>query len=256
MKTVILLVVLLTFGIVLFSCRFSSTSGESSVQQVAKASPSPSPNKWNEYKAILFVDQSFEDALLSENAPHNLYSQAYKEYKAGKPQQAKKSLKQLLLDPEAEVRARLWAWRALRQLGEKPPADIANEVQGVVLEVPVDNSVDALAAYSDGRVRYVNGKGGGAIIWETPDHPRIDPLVKQVMKDAQPVVAKTPAFDAHKPEKNDVIRVSILTYGGIHIVEAREGDISEGHIMGPVYEAGTRLFMALLEENEKAGKKP
>lgn len=256
MKTVILLVVLLAFGIVLLSCRLSTTSGESSVQQVAKASPSPSPNKFAEYKAILFVDQSFEDTILSENAPSDLYSQAYKEYKAGKPEEAKKRLRQILIDPQAEVRGRLWAWRALRQLGEKPPADIANEVQGVVLEVPVDNTVDTLAAYSDGRVRYVNGKGAGVVVWETPHHPRIDPLVKQVMKDAQPVVAKTPAFDVHKPEQNDVIRVSILTYGGIHIVEAREGDVSENHIMGPVYEAGTKLFIALMEENEKAGKKP
>lgn len=256
MKAVILLVALLTLGIVLLSCRFSRTSGESTVQQVAKPSPTPTATKLDEYKAILFVDQSFDDTVFGEHPPNDLYAQAYKEYKAGKPEDAKKILKQLLADPAAEVRIRLWTWRALRQLGEKPPANIANEVQGVVIEVPVNNTVDTLAAYSDGRVRYVNGSGAGIIVWETPDHERIGPLVKQVIKDAQPVVGKTPTFDSHKPENKGVIRVSILTYGGIHIVEAKDGDISEGHIMGPVYESGTRLFVALMEENDKARAKP
>src|SRR5690349_15588199 len=52
-------------------------------------------------------------------------------------------------DAFAEPRARLWAWTALRKLGEKPAPVFAQEVLGCVVEVPVDGGLDVLAAYSD-----------------------------------------------------------------------------------------------------------
>jgi hypothetical protein len=86
-------------------------------------------------------------------------------------------------------------------LGEKPSPSIGNEVQGVVLEFPIesseykDNWVDTLAAYSDSRARYLNGKTGTGIIWEAPEEPRVNSLVMSVMNAAKPLVEETPIFE-------------------------------------------------------------
>lgn len=256
MKTVILIIAVVVLGFIFLSCRslFKSQANLESSQEQTTQNANQATTNWDDYKNLLFVDQSLEELVNHYNAPDDLFSQAYKYVKDGKSEEAKKSLKQVLADPTAEVRAKLWAWRALRQLGEKPPSNIANEVQGVVLEVPVDNWVDTLAAYSDGRARYLNGKGG-AIVWELPEEARISSLVRSIINAAKPLVEKAPAFDKHQPTKNDVVRISILTYGGIHIVEAKQSDITENHTMSTVYNAGAQLFLALLEEDEKSKQK-
>jgi uncharacterized protein YxeA len=251
MKTLILIIVALVIGLIFLSCRFLSKSQANRESSQAQTTQNANQvTNWDDYKNLLFVDQSLEELVNHYSAPKDLFSQAYKYVKDGKSEDAKKSLKQVLADPTAEVRAKLWAWRALRQLGEKPPSNIANEVQGMVLEVPVDNWIDTLAAYSDGRARYLNGKGG-AIVWENPEEPRISSLVRSVIDAAKPLVEKSLVYDKHQPTKNDVVRVSILTYGGIHIIEAKQSDITENHIMSPVYNAGTQLFLALLEEDKR-----
>jgi hypothetical protein len=256
MNRMILTVAGLVIGAMLASgCSQSRTSVRSSVTQTDQARPSASPaarpTPWQDFTNLLFADQTLDEFVSHDNAPNPLFTSAYKYVKEGRPEAAKKSLKQVLADPDAELRTKLWAWRSLRQLGEKPPANIANEVQGLVLEVAVENGVDTLAAYSGGSARYVNALGG-AIVWEVPGENRISALITNAINAAKPLVEKSPVFDKHQPTKNDVLRVSILTYGGIHVVEAKQSDITEKHIMSPVYEAGTQLFLALLEENEKS----
>jgi hypothetical protein len=206
---------------------------------------------WDEYKQILFVDQSLEEIVKLNKAPDDPFIQAHQFVNGGKPAEARGILKQLLADPTAEVRTKLWAWNALRELGEKPPLNVANEIQGVVMEVPVDGWVDTLAAYSDGRARYVNGKSG-AIVWEIPEETRISSLVGNFIQAAKPLVEKAPLFRKHQPAKSDVVRISLLTFGGIRIIEVNQSDLTERHIMSSTYHAGTQLFLALLDEDQKS----
>lgn len=259
MKTLILIIAAVIIGHLSLSCHYvsklqanSDSSPQPVTQNVSQAAPSASPPNLDDYKELLFVDQSLEELVTRRGLPTDYFVKAYKHVKDGKPEEAKKSLRQLLADPAAEVREKLWAWRALRKLGEKLPPDISTEVVGVVLEVPVEDWLDTLAAYSDGRARYLNGKNGGMIIREVPDLTSLDSLVSEVIKAAKPLVEKAPVFDKHQLPKSDVVRVSILTYGGIHIIEAKESDITVNHPLAPVFGAGTRLFLALLEESEKA----
>ena len=247
MKTLILLATLITL-LALFSWQFFLRS-----QRQEQSTPSASLTDWGDYRDLLFVDQSL-DELVNKYSPDNLFVQAFKNIRDDKSEEAKGTLKQILADPTAEVRTRILVWKALRQLGEPPPANISDEVHGVVLEVPVDNWIDTLAAYLDGRARYLNGKRG-PIIWEAPEDPRMRPLVIEVVKSARSLVANTPAVEKHLPPKQSVIRVSILTYGGIHTLEAKDTDIlRKGHILAPVYDSGTKLFMALIEY-DKANRK-
>jgi len=102
----------------------------------------------------------------------------------GKPQEAKADLRQLLNSPETRVR--LWAWRALRDLGDKPDPNAADKVQGVVCELSNEAGVGTIAAYEDGRARWLGGQGG-ATIWEAPgSDPEIDKAVRDLLQAAAP----------------------------------------------------------------------
>ena len=256
MKT-LLLTVIVAIELVSVSCGAakSQTNSESPREQTPVTKQTvivmpPSENA-DEYKNLLFVDQRLEELTTRHNVATDPFAKAYQHVKEGKTDDAKKSLRQILSDPVAEVREKLWAWRALRELGEKPPASVANEVQGVVMEVPVDDWIDTLAAYSDGRARYLNPKGG-LIVWEAMEENRLSALAKSFINAAKPLVERAPISDKHKPAKDGVIRVSILTYAGIRILEGKDSDVIAGrHILSPAVYAGQELFLALIEAAEK-----
>lgn len=249
MKTLLLLIAVVMMGLMVVSCRSVSQSQTNTTMQNTNQA-----TNWDDYKQLLFVDHSLEEIAKLNNAPDDPFKQAHQFVKGGKPEAAKKVLKQILDDPTSEVRTKLWAWNALRELGEKPAASVANEVQGVVMEVPVEDWVDTLAAYSDGRARYVNGKGG-AIIWELPENTRISALVGNFIKAAKSLVEKATVFSKHQPTKSDLIRMTILTYGGIRVIEAKQSELTEHHILSATNNAGTQLFLALLEEDQKSNQK-
>jgi hypothetical protein len=258
MKTLILVSAAVITGQLLSSCHYVSqlqanndASSGRVTQNVSQAAPTATPQNWDDYRELLFVDQSLEEIVTRDGLPGDHFAKAYKHVKDGQPEEAKKSLRRILADPATEVREKLLAWRALRKLGEELPPGLSREVVGVVLEVPVGDWVDTLAAYSDGRARYLNGKGG-VIVHEVVDDLHLNSLVQGVIEAARPLVKNVPAFDKHRPQNSGVVRVSILTYGGIHVMEAKESDITGSHPMSPVFHAGTRLFLTLLEYSEKA----
>lgn len=199
------------------------------------------------YKRLLFVDQSFEELITQYNSKDSLLVEPFNHLHDGNLEAAKKSLRQLLDNPIAEIRHKLWTWKALRQLGETPPPSIADDVHGVVFEIPVDGWVDTLAAYSDGRVRYLNGKLGvnGLIMFEDTEHPHIKPLVMRVIDLAKSLVGKTPVIDQHNEESPTIEpRVSVLTHKGLYIFDRSH---SNRGVIEPVLSTGTQLFLALLE---------
>lgn len=220
--------------------------------------PEVSKENLDNYKQILFVDQTLEElvAIRDKDAPADGFDKAYEFVRGGKPEEARRSLRKILADPSQEIRSKLWAWKALRDLGERPPAGVSREVHGVVLEVPVDGWTDTLAAYSDGRVRYINGQGEGkALIWEMADAEPIAPLARELLGASAPLVKTTPAVERHLPPKDGVFRVSVLTHGGIHVAEVGAAEVERTPVLAEVYLAGTRLFLTLLAEDEKATQK-
>jgi hypothetical protein len=112
------------------------------------------------YKKLLFFDQSLEELMTQYTSQDFLLSDSYQYLRNGNLAAAKSSLAKISVDPTAEIRHQLWVWKALRQLGEIPADNIRDEVRGVIFEIPINGWVDTLAAYSDGRVRYLNGKLG------------------------------------------------------------------------------------------------
>src|SRR5689334_14655517 len=96
-------------------------------------------------------------SLLFCDIPHNLW--AWEEGPAKPifaPTFNEKAIRALADDKNGGSRIRALAYRLLRLEGCAVPERL---VLGVVVETPWPRGLDALAAYTDGRVRYLHGSG-------------------------------------------------------------------------------------------------
>lgn len=225
-----------------------------------KKSPNTNMNKENtqtnqsgndEFKNLLFADQSLEEIAANfkiETAPSkdnfaHYFALALDNVRKGKTEEAKKNLKYTLTIPNVETRVQLWAWKALRQLGEKPTANEALEVRGVVIEVPMEKGYNTLAVYPDGQIRYINYTGSIGV-WDAPDD-RFKTPIKNILKSAKSFVNKTPISEKHKIAKLGYMQISILTFNGIYQTEARNEDVNENSPFYPFITNGGQIIYEL-----------
>lgn len=265
-----IIIIASVFTLALSSCSFFYNPPlQPQSSAVAQASPiagqSANPSSFKEFKDLFFADQSLEELVgkdkvdkpAQDGDPWRLYALALANSRQGKVEEAKRNLRQVLALPQPETRWRLWAWKALRELGEKLPANIANEVHGVVFELHNEAGVGTIAAYSDGRARWL-GSLGKIIVWEAPGtDSEVDKLIRDFLKSAEPLVKGTPIVEKHKsiePPLN-YVRVSILTYGGIHIAEAHGPEIDEQPFMSTVLIASVQLLDALGKKSDEENRK-
>ena len=66
----------------------------------------------------------------------------------------------IAVDPDIESRVRMLAFNRLRAMGLPTPA---KQLLGTIIEFPQRGGLDTLAAFADGRVRYINQTGHPAI---------------------------------------------------------------------------------------------
>lgn len=147
-------------------------------------------------------------------------------------------------DAGAESRARLWAWHALRALGEKPSAVFSNEVLGVVVEVPIDDDgLDVLAVYADGASRYFTHDE--RLIVRQPDRAQaLDPNIASVLQYASallsvPPASRDPKAEAPPPEN---VRFTALSAQGLHRVEVPWAEVEKGGRYEALFVAATAVL--------------
>ena len=213
-------------------------------------------------KNLLFADETIEKYLghLSANDPgtdeepsrsFNLYVAHSNE---GKVEEAKKDLRRVLALPAAkETRVRLLTWASLRALGERPTREEADEVQGVACEVQYETGGGTLAAYADGTARWI-GDRGAIIIWEPSDDKVVNSSIAELLKAARTLVKRVPAVERHEPSemKLEHFRVSVLTLGGIHVVDVYNSDMKgEARYVAPVFTAYVLLLKAIDNRSQK-----
>lgn len=211
-------------------------------------------------KKFLFGDLPLEELLEgveTDGEPWRHYASAVSNSKRGKNEEAKKDLRRALATPDPETRTLLFTWTALRALGERPPAATAERVQGVVCELHNEAGVSTLAAYADGRARWYGGRGAG-LFWDVPGAEKVDALVAKLLRAAEPLVRKAPAAERHTPSEppRDHFRMSVLTFGGIHVVEVFGPTITREHFAAPALLASVELLNAMYEQSEKERQKP
>ena len=214
----------------------------------------PEPSLYEDYKRLLFADETLEE-LAQRYSPESgiLFEPFYKAYnhaQQGESLQAIEVLQAFAAQPDTELRARLWAWRALRDLGIKPNVR-AKDVQGVVLEIPVEGGLDTLAVYADGRVRYISHTGG-IFVWEEELDSDLAPLALAVIEAAQPYSGQSKPIERHLPENLAVVRASLLTYTGIYVVESSYVAAMRGSgTLAPIIEAADALITAIANLEER-----
>jgi hypothetical protein len=215
-----------------------------------------SPEATATLKSLLYADDPLEKVLESvkpdgpntKEDPWHSFALALSHTKQGQAEEAKKDLRRVLSMPDAETRWLLWAWTALRAMGERPPAGEADKVRGVVCELLNEEGVGGtLAAYEDGRARWFGSQGAGTF-WEAPGDKEIDTLIDDLLKSVGPVVRKAPAAERRLPTEIERahFRVTVLTFGGLHAVDIYGPDIDgEAKYLAPALMASVSLLDAL-----------
>jgi len=147
--------------------------------------------------------------------PFQTFADAVELAKAGKKEEAKSRLRSIPGVLNLKTRIQLWAWSALRELGEQPDAKSGTEVLGVVIEVPTRGAYDTLAGYQDGSARYLNFSGK-AIFWDKPD-VSIKLLCKRLIASTIPESSQAvPRKDTALPKSGT--QVTLLTRSGMYVI--------------------------------------
>lgn len=147
-------------------------------------------------------------------------------------------------DETVESRVRCLAFQRLRREGVDVPKAV---VLGVIVEVPLEQGLDTLAAYADGRVRYINQTGKMSIIEDVQSPLRGKALA--LVDAARPLVARIgPWTGARRPPPEGANgRLSFLVSDGLYFGEGPMAALSADQLGGPVVQAAVELLVATVE---------
>ena len=141
-------------------------------------------------------------------------------------------------DPEQDPRARCLAMNWLRQQGHHVPA---RQMFGVVLEVPLEGGLDALAVYIDGSVRYLNHRAAPTLV-DGP-LPALQPVVQHLLQVSQGIVDQIgPSEAARQPAPARNVRLNFLVSDGLYFGEGPMNVLSNDAMAGPLLQAGGQLI--------------
>lgn len=134
------------------------------------------------------------------------------------------------------------AWHELRALGEVP--DDPARVYGVVVDMPVGEGLDTLAAYQDGTCRYLN-HSGKILIWEARDDG-VDALVHAVLDAGTAIAARIGPWPGPRPSlRPGILRLSVLCSGGLYFREGPTSALSVDPTVGPLIRLAAQLLQTL-----------
>jgi len=206
--------------------------------------PAPYPNSGiNKIYNLLFADELSLFKPNSAETAADWQTQFFS--RKPKPQ----AIRAIAEDAGAESRVRLLAFHWLRQNRQPVPA---RQLLGVVVEVPLEQGLDTLAAYADGRVRYINQTGKMSIFEGAP--PEIASKAKNVIAASQSVVEKIgpwnkPRLPAPRPGN---IRLSFLVSDGLYFGEGPFGTMQTEPMAAPVIQKATELLLLVTKTTGQA----
>lgn len=209
------------------------------LSEVLLAADFPAGSKLDAARARMWEGNVAETSALAQGAPEPWASFLVALARLNAGGQPQPQLRAVAENAFAEARPRLWAWSALRKLGEKPTAVFAQEVLGCIVEVPVDGGLDVLAAYADGSSRFL-GHADQLVVREADQAPSAK--VSALLAEGYPLlsVPPKPRDKAAPPPEPDQVRITVLSANGVHRIDAKMADVESGGR----YE---RLFVAAIE---------
>jgi len=153
----------------------------------------------------------------------------------------------LASDATQEGRIRFLAFSRLRELGKVVQPKI---LLGVIVEVPLAGGLDALAAFSEGGIRYVNQSGKLVVIEGVASFL---PMVKRLFAVAEPVVTQIGPWDKPRlpPPKQGAVRLTFLVSDGLYFGEGPMSVMQREAMAGPIIQQATELLQAVVATGVK-----
>ena len=154
----------------------------------------------------------------------------------------RKGLQALAANAAEESRLRILAANALRKLSVPLRG---KELLGVIVEVGLDGGLDTLAAYRDGRARYIN-HSGKIIFWEAGD-AGVDGKIGELFRASEAVVDRLQPWGRPRlaPPPAGTMRLTFLVSDGLYFGQGPMSDLQRDPMGGPVVVAATELMVAL-----------
>jgi hypothetical protein len=163
-----------------------------------------------------------------------------------------RDIRQLAEDGRQDSRVRALAFQWLRARGEAVPAKV---LLGVVVEVALDEGLDALAAYTDGSVRYLHHDGHMSL-FEGP-LPALQPHVQEVLVAAETIVSRIGPWDKPRlpPPVTGHIRLSFLVSDGLYFGEGPASALAGDGLAGPLIQRATALLQQVVALDAQADQR-
>jgi len=204
------------------------------------------------FTELLFADQTLGDLFTSldkqaaTDGAWILLREAAEHLRQGEAGRATEVLLEVAGNPKIETRILLWSWATLRCLGVHPKSYEADDIKGVVIQVPMERGADVLAAYADGTARYVN-HSGKAIVWDITDATITDIIRKLLGSCKQLSGVVRPVSGNHSVK--DMVRVTLLTLNGNRFAYASMQSLPSSSI-NVVLGVGAELMADLIRRSD------
>jgi hypothetical protein len=188
----------------------------------------------------------FDDRSLFKNSDKEV-GDIWETLLADQPNNA--ALHKIASDENNEGRMRALAYNRLRLSGEAVPQ---KQVLGVIVEVPLEEGLDVMAAFSEGGVRYLN-RSEIVGVYEGSKHP-LEGLAKELIAIAQPVVNQLGPWKKQRlpPPLLGNIRITFLVSDGLYFGEGEFGEMYQDALAGPVISKARELLLRAVEVQKKA----
>ena len=164
------------------------------------------------------------------------------------PNPDRQEVEKIAKNPHVESRGRLLAFNWLRQQNFQVPS---KKLLGVIVEVPQKGGLDVLAAYEDGRIRYIHQTGKLAVIEETPHE--ISSKVKELLSASQ--VAVNRMGSSEKPRRSPPtagkIRLTFLASDGLYFVEGPFARMQQDPVTRPIAQKASELLQLVVRATTK-----
>lgn len=157
---------------------------------------------------------------------------------------SKEELAGILNDEELDARLKVLAHNKLKSKGQ---SNSTKDLLGVIIEVALDEGLDVLAAYSDGRARYIN-YSEKLIVWESPNETS-NQLVQSLLAEGSKVVKQIGPWEEarlpYPPTGN--VRLTFLVSDQIYFGQGPIDVLFNDPMGGPVLDAATQLMQFLTD---------
>jgi hypothetical protein len=147
-----------------------------------------------------------------------------------------------------ESRVRCLAFNWLRRNHQPVPKGL---LLGTIVEVGLAAGLDVIAAFEDGRVRYINHIGKLAVFEATP--PDVGAGAKHLIEVSQPVIERIGPWEKPRrpPPPKGSVRMTFLVSDGLYFGEGPISSIQSDPLAGPVYAGALRLLQLVTAASTK-----